>query len=325
MFPEKFVKPKVLMSQCLNFDRCRHDGGIIQEAHLEILENHFDLATICPEVMIGLGTPRASIRVVQSAKDAPERLLQPATGKDVTSDFEKFATTLAPLLSEMDGAILKSRSPSCGIYGIKRYHRMEENQWSMTGPGLFPKMLKELCPDLVLEEEGRLRSLPIRRHFLTRLYLMQEFRGVMASRKPKELVQFHARHKYMLLVYNQAQMRKMGKLVANWKDIGIEAALETYREHLKLALAKIPRDRAHHNILEHALGYFKGQISLGEKHHFLDLVRKATLEQVIPIEIPIEILKSWMIRFNEEYLASQSYFSPFPVGLPGTTDSSKGR
>ena len=85
-----FSRPKVVISKCLEFEACRYDGQIINNKHIQKLKKYIDFEPVCPEVEIGMGIPRDTIRIVENKK---ERLLfQPETGKDFSKEMDTFST-----------------------------------------------------------------------------------------------------------------------------------------------------------------------------------------------------------------------------------------
>ena len=138
------------------------------------------------------------------------------------------------------------------------------------------------------------------------------------------LVQFHAHNKFMLMAYNQKEMRLMGRIVANPEKKPIETVLREYEQHLSNAFLKIPRYTSHINVLMHALGYFSDELSAKEKAFFLDALEKYRNEK-IPLSVPVNIAQSWIVRFENEYLMNETFFEPYPQDLIEITDSGKGR
>jgi uncharacterized protein YbgA (DUF1722 family) len=63
-----------------------------------------------------------------------------------------------------------------------------------------------------------------------------------------------------------------------------------------------------------AAGYFTSKLSKNEKAFFLDAVAKYRTGK-FPLSTPLNVLKSWIIRFNEEYLMQQTFFEPYPDAL----------
>ena len=114
-----FAKPKVVLSKCIEFANCRYDGSMITSDFVTALEPHVDFIPVCAEMEIGLGVPRDSIRIVSIKGE--QRLIQPTTGLDVSEKMRDFSTHFLSSLPEVDGFILKYRSPSCGMKDIKVY------------------------------------------------------------------------------------------------------------------------------------------------------------------------------------------------------------
>ena len=121
--PWNRVKPVVVVSQCLGFAAVRYNGAMLQDDFVRALGEHVRFVQVCPEVGIGLGVPRDPIRIV--GKGSERRLVQPATGRDVTAPMERFSRNFLESVEPVDGFILKSRSPSCGIKDVKVHANME--------------------------------------------------------------------------------------------------------------------------------------------------------------------------------------------------------
>ena len=131
----EFHKPRVVVSKCLEFEHCRYNGQIISSPAVRFMTPHVEFLAVCPEVEIGLGVPREPIRVVE--RDGERRLVQPATGRDVTGEMRDFAGRFLDGLGEVDGFVLKSRSPSCGIKDVKIFAGPEKGSAVGRGAGFF--------------------------------------------------------------------------------------------------------------------------------------------------------------------------------------------
>ena len=308
----RFPKPRVVVSECLGFSACRHDGQIIRDEFVARLAPFVEYVRVCPESAIGLGTPRDPLRIVGRELDI--RLLQPATGRDFTQPMEEYSAKFLGALPDIDGFILKNRSPSCGIRDARRYPRAEKCAPAGRGPGIFAARAIEECPGSVIEDEGRLTDPRIRSHFLTTIFTLARFRDLSREASRAALIVFHARHKFLLLAYNQKLMRRMGALVGNLRDYQLPNALSEYRELLESALSRMPRVRSHLNVLEHAAGYFSDRLSRAERAHFREVVDEFEAERV-PLSVPTGVLRSWIERFDEGYLRDQLYFAPYPGEL----------
>lgn len=321
-FPVTFHTPVVAISQCLNFDACRYSGDKINDPASAIVANASKVVTMCPELMMGMSVPRETLRII-SDKDGNESLVAPKTGIDWSKPMQNVIDQFLDSSHSLDGIILKGRSPSCGPSDVKRYYKIDEGHVKHKGAGLFAAAIKtSLSPRLPIEEEGRLRSLDIRSHFLTRLFISAEFREVLNSRKMGRLVAFHAKHKLLMLSYNQSRMRALGSLVANLSKRPKKDVFMDYAEQLPLVFRKPSKKSNNLNVLQHSLGYFKRTSGPEEKQFFLSTLEEY-MKGSIPLMVPVNIIKSWIVRDKVSYLAQQSFFTPFPSGLPGTLDSTK--
>ena len=189
---------------------------------------------------------------------------------------------------------------------------------------MFAQAVLEQFPDLTVEDEGRLTNYDIRHDFLTRIFTHAAFRKVKASGQMKELVQFQTENKYLLMAYNQEEGRGLGNIVANHEQQGWEQIIQEYEAHLTKALAQPPSLKSSINVLMHVLGYFSDKLSREERAFFLETVQDYRNKRA-PISVCTSILKSWIVRFGEEYLRQQTFFEPYPADLIQVTDSGKGR
>ena len=127
-------------------------------------------------------------------------------------------------------------------------------------------------------------------------------------------MQFHAANKYLLMACHQQLMREMGRLVASRAKTEKEELYARYRRMLCAALAQVPRYTNNINVLHHTMGYFSNRVSGEEKAYCLRLIDRyrdghATLAE------PRDLLRSWVIRFQEPGLLDQTFFAPYPVEL----------
>ena len=318
----QFQKPTLAVSKCLGFESCRYNGLIISSEIVEKLKPFVEYIPVCPEVEIGLGIPRDPIRLVGTNDE--KRLIQPSTSRDVTDKMVQFTETFFSTLPEIDGWILKNRSPSCGFMDVKLYPAADSRGSQKRTSGMFGGMVLERFSQLPVEDEGRLTNFRIREHFLTRLFLLREFREVKKSRKMGELVRFQSENKLLLMGYNQKGMRILGRIVANPIHLPFENVIADYESNLQAAFARPPRAASSINVLMHAMGYFSKRLSHEEKSYFLDTLQSYRIGK-IPLSVPSSIIRAWIIRFDEAYLEPQTFFEPYPESLMEITDSGKGR
>lgn len=307
---------------CFGFDACRYNGAMIPNNFVQRLEPFVKFVPICPEVEIGLGIPRDIIRVVE--KNGEKFLLQPTTGKELSKQMYKFAERFLSSLDSVDGFILKSRSPSCGIKNAKVFRDAKSPMPTGKGPGLFAEKVLEKYPGVALEDEERLRNYNIREHFLTKLYTLARFREVKKKNTVRALVDFQSDNKFIFMSYNQRGIRALGRITANENKLPIEGVIPEYEKHLQDALSKNPRRSSHINTLMHGVGYFSKKLTSKEKTYFLDLLESYRGAK-IPLSAILRVLESWIIKYDEKYLARQTYFEPYPRELTDISDSGKSR
>ena len=319
-WPTGFPRPVVVVSKCLEFEACRYNGQAIRAPFILQLEPHAELKTVCPEVEVGLGIPRDPIRLVQI--DRTLHLIQPSTGKDLTTAMRSFSERFLSEVGEVDGFVLKSRSPSCGIKDTKVHAGGDTPNPMGKGAGMFGAAVLERFPNAAVEDEGRLTNLQIRHHFLTKLFALASLRHVKDVGTMAELVSFHTANKFILLAYHQRELRALGRIVANAERHPIERVLGDYERRFAHALARPARRNAHINVLMHALGYFSERLSADEKSFFLDAL-EVFREGRESLTGPLAVMQSWITRFDEDYLAGQRYFAPYPRELRDLRDSGR--
>lgn len=319
---EPFPKPIIVVSKCIEFSACRYNGDKLTDTTVANLKPYVTFIPVCPEVEIGLGTPREVIRLV--ADGDTERLIQPKTLADFTEPMAEFADEFIGSLKEVDGFILKSRSPSCGITDAKVYAAVEKSPTIRTGKGAFTSKIEMYFPNAVLEDEGRLKNFVIREHFFTKLFTKTQFRHLKVDLKINELHDFHKKNKYLFMAYNQQQLKKLGRIISNSKGISLEHIFAEYEMELTKLFKRAPRYTSNINVCERIFGYFSSHLTSKEKQYFLSTLEKYRARK-LPISSVVTILKAWAYRFNSDYLLEQTYFQPYPEGLLEITDSGKGR
>lgn len=299
-----FARPRVVVSKCLGFAACRWNEAVIEDEFVDKLGEWVESVPVCPEVGSGLSVPRDPVRLVGKGEDV--RLIQPATGIDWTEPAREFVAGFLKNLGPVDGFLLKSRSPSCGPKDVRIYSGPEPGAAARKGTGLFAASVKKAFPGAAMEHEGRVKNFRLREHFLTKLFALAELRRVEEQGTVAGLIEFQARYKLLLMGYNQARMRTMGKIVANPGKEPFHRLLAAYRDQLDPALARAPKAPAIINVLMHAAGYFKKQLTAREKAHFLetlDLYRQGRLL----LGTLQTLLYSWILRYDQAYLADQAF------------------
>ncbi|HKL13617.1 MAG TPA: DUF523 and DUF1722 domain-containing protein [Halanaerobiales bacterium] len=319
-----FATPKVVISKCLGFAHCYYSGQMFNIDFLNQLEDFVEYFPVCPEMEIGLGVPRQTIRIVRDKETYELKLIQPRTKKDLTKAMGSFSEQFLSEFDEIDGFIFKERSPSCGHKDIKVYSGIEGQVIHHNGVGFFAQKAFDLFPHTAVESDGRLNNLRLREHFLTKLFGLANFRSISSTekRKMKNLVNYHANNKYLLMAYDQEKLREMGRIVANHKDLPIHKVYNIYEEKLNDILDEPPHYKAIINVLQHIYGYFKKELTTEEKNFFLNIIEKYR-DNKIPLSVPVHLLRSWIIEYDIDYLKEQTFINPFPEELIDLTDSGK--
>lgn len=304
-----FAKPVVVVSKCLEFEACRYNGERISSSFIERLKPHVRFRPVCPEVEIGLGTPRDPIRIhLQGERKA---LYQPSTRKHLTQDMNAFAGKFLGSLEEVDGFILKAKSPSCAIDDAKVFPTATSANHTALGAGLFAGSALERFGGCAFADEAGLNEPDTRGRFLTKIFALAVFREVRESGRADQLVRYHTVNKLLFLAYHQETMREMGRIAANHEKHGFGEAAARYEDALSRLLARSPSRASYVNALTHAVGHLSEKISGEEKKRFLDALEEYR-EGRIPLDGPLDMLREWSKRFGSEYLEKQTIFEPYP-------------
>ncbi len=302
---EVFAKPRLVVSRCF-FEHTRYDGGIISDDLIKRLEKYADFVKVCPEVEIGLPIPREPIDVFLI--DGKIRLLNKTMNADLTDRMFEFSRKFAQSVSTLgvDGMILKSKSPSCGLNDAKLYG--PNGKVVSKTSGLFAKTMLEILTDIPIESEMRLTNDKLRFEFLSATFTLAKFRNV---NNKEELIKFHASNKLFFMAKNEALMRQMGRIIARK---GFKEIKEEYGTILRKLLKTHVKKPRMINALMHMYGYFKEKLSIDEKAYFMDLLNRYSTNTV-SLQSVLILLKSWALRFDEKYLLEQTIFEPYPLEL----------
>ncbi len=311
---EKFdIRPRIVISRCLNIAYVRYNGGIIEDDFSRRLANYVDYVSVCPEVDIGMSVPRPPVILYRRGDSI--RMIEPSSMRDYTDDILSFADRFLDSVGEVDGFLLKSKSPSCGVKDTKLYQENLNGLINAKSNGLFAQKVIEKFSYLPVEDEGRLNDYWIRRDFLTKIFSFARLRYLKSNFKDiNDLMKFHQKHKYLLMLYDPNSLKQMGNIVGNWKKYGLESTLKLYVEMFYKAFSKRSSIKKHVNVIQHILGHFSRKIPQSEKKHLQGMLEKFR-NNLLYLEVLLEYIKGFIYRFDEEYLATQFYLNPFPEEL----------
>lgn len=304
-------------SSCLLGETVRYDRSACREDFLKgSLEGFVRWRSVCPEVEIGMGVPRPTIRLVpgETADDDP-RLIEPKSGDDWTHTMQTYAKRRVGELQrgDLDGYVLKRASPSCGMERIKVWG--SSGPLSKNGVGVFALALQRLWPDLPLEEEGRLNDPNLRHEFVERIFCRNRWRVLdRGERSRARLVEFHTAHKLLLRAHDEGGYGRLGRLVGEPGKRTVDELYAEYAAEFHATLARRTTRKRHVNVLQHVLGYFKELLEPREKQTLVSAIEDYRLG-ILPLIVPVSMLKKEVEQHREPYLSGQLYLDPFPKEL----------
>jgi len=308
------MRLRVGISGCLLGQEVRYDGGHKRDPFLtETLGQFVEWVPVCPEVELGLGIPRETIRL-EGDPEAP-RLRAPKSGKDHTTAMQRLARTRVDTLARQDlvGYVLKKDSPTCGMERVRVYGA--GGAPARSGVGTFARVLVERMPMLPVEEEGRLHDPALRENFVERLFAYARWRAFIAERQTRGgLVGFHTAHKLTLLAHAPAAYRRLGSLVARAKERPLPEVLADYGGAFMSALRVRATPARHANVLEHMLGYFSKDLTATERQEMADVITDHH-RGLVPLVVPLTLVKHHVRRLGVAYLQAQTYLDPHPKEL----------
>ena len=292
----------------------RYDGGHKLDRFItDTLGQYVSYVPVCPEAECGLGIPRESMHL-EGDPDAP-RLVTTRTRKDVSAQMLQWTEQrLKDLENEnLCGFIFKSKSPSSGMERVSVFNG--KGLPVKKGSGLFAAAFMKHFPLIPVEDDGRLHDPKIRENFIERIFTLQRWRRILSGRKRiGDLVDFHTRHKLLILSHSQKHYRVMGKQVAAAKAYPAEELFQSYEATLLEALKHKTTVQKNVNVLQHLMGYFKKQISADEKQELLEVIDQYRAGHV-PLIVPVTLINHYVRKYRQPYLGGQFYLQPHPLAL----------
>lgn len=307
-------KIKLGVSSCLLGENVRYDGGHKLDRFLQdTLGEYVEYVPVCPEAECGLGVPREAMHL--EGDPASSRLITTRTGQDMTRRMMTWAHKRVVQLEKeaLCGFIFKSDSPSSGRERIKVYN--EKGMPVKKGVGIFARIFMEHFPLLPVEDDGRLHDLNLRENFIERIFALRRWRDILGKKESKgNLVDFHTRHKLLILAHSPKHYQIIGKLVAGQKSIPLQDLYEQYQTLLleSLELKTTPKKNA--NVLQHMMGYFGQQLSADEKKELMEVIEDYR-EGYIPLIVPVTLISHYVRKYDQPYLREQVYLNPHPLEL----------
>ena len=298
-------RPRLGVSSCLLGAEVRFNGGHKRYRFLtDELAPFVDWVPYCPEIEIGLGTPREAIRLT-----ADGRLVNRSATADHTA-----AMTALPLPAELDGYVFKAKSPSCGIRAIPRY-REDGLAVDHDGRGLYAERVMARYPALATEDEGRLNDPGLREAFTERIFAAARLRSLFGGPwEPRHLVEFHARHKLQMLAHDPVRYRSAGQIVAAAGSGARASTAAAYREVFLAAMAGRATKGRNANALLHAYSRIGRELDRARREDLVDRIDGYRRGEE-PLSVPVALLAHYASGGELPWLASQTFLRPFPGAL----------
>lgn len=307
-------KIKLGVSACLLGENVRYDGGHqLDRCLTDTLGQFVEYVPVCPEVECGLPVPRESMHLEKNP-DSP-RLVTTRTKQDMTERIVQWAQKRVVDLEKEDlqGFIFKSDSPSSGMERVKVYN--EKGTPVKKGVGIFARIFIDHFPLLPVEDEGRLHDPQLRENFIESIFTLKRWREVLAKKENRgNLVDFHTRHKLLILSHSPRHYQSLGKLVAHAKQLSLKELYQQYQILLVKSLQLKTTPKKNTNVLQHMMGYFKEQLSSDEKQELLKIINHYQ-QGYLPLIVPITLISHYVRKYDQPYLKHQVYLNPHPVEL----------
>lgn len=302
------------VSQCLLGEQVRFDGGHKRNRYLtDILSEYIEFRPVCPEVAIGLGIPRKPIRLVIIGDETRVRGVQNPE-LDVTDALVAQAEFAAQQMPDICGYVFMQNSPSCGVFGMKRYR---DNGYTADGRGrgAYAQRFMELMPLLPVEEAGRLNDAGLRDNFLARVFAYHDFKtNVALAPTAKKLIDFYSRYKYQVMAHHVPSYFTIGRYLSNLAGRDIQTSCDEFFRLFMEALTHHATRKGNTNAIMHLRGYLKEHLNTQDKQELSQLI-DSYKAGMVPLVVPLTLLKHHLLKLDNPYLKSQTFWSPHPERL----------
>jgi uncharacterized protein YbgA (DUF1722 family)/uncharacterized protein YbbK (DUF523 family) len=307
-------KIKLGISSCLLGESVRYDGNHKHDRYItDTLGLFFEFEAVCPEVECGLTIPREAMRLVGDPQ-AP-RLMTIKSQIDYTDQMNEWIEQKLAALAALPlaGFIFKTRSPSSGMVDAKIYSA--KGVVVKKGPGLFARAFMAHFPLIPVIDEGRLSNPVLRENFIERVFLFRQWQDLRQHQPtPAALLTFHTINKLLIMSHSVRHLSLLGRIVARRGKELPAALMDQYGQLLMECFGLIATAKKHTNVLQHMAGYFKKQLSPDQKQELQEVIM-AYHDGLLPLIVPITLIKHYVRFFAEPYLQMQTYLNPHPLEL----------
>lgn len=308
------VRPiRIGVSSCVIGEEVRWNGGHSRQRYLtDMLAPFVEYVPVCPEVEVGMGVPRPTVRLVREGETI--RMIDPKNEVDWTSSMNRLSRARASDLASEDlsGFVLKKDSPTCGVFRVRVY---TETGVDRNGRGLFADALMQRLPNLPVEEEGRLNDARIRENFVERIFAYRRVKDLFRPRWTiGDVVAFHTREKLLLRAHDERGYRELGKLVADAKSVPRAAFADDYADRFMAIMKRQATVAKHVNVLQHMIAFLRwddDEVGRAEMRTAIADYKKG----LVPLVVPVTLIQHLARRHDRQILLESSYLSPHPKEL----------
>lgn len=308
-------KPKIVVSECLYGTKCRYDGQGYNDKVIQSLKDYVDIQTVCPELAIGLSIPREPIRIEMNKENEEYRLIDYNSKNDYTNQMTEFSEEFINGLDGIDGFILKSRSPTCGLKDAKVYYRGNKCSIRSNENGFFSQKIIDKYDYLPIENEGRLKNYNIRDNFFTRIFFINNLKN------NKNIIEFHKNNLLLLKSYDEESTNEVSDIL---NENRMEDQVHQYKEKVLNIVSNQRKKENKLSIIIKVFEKYKNMLNEEEINMFNGLIESYE-NQRIPFSTLEVVIKMYETRFKDKDILNQTFFYPYPENLINITDSGKGR
>ena len=308
-------KPKIVVSECLYGTKCRYDGQGYYDKVIQSLKDYVDIQTVCPELAIGLSIPREPIRIEMNKENEEYRLIDYNSKNDYTNQMTEFSEEFINGLDDIDGFILKSRSPTCGLKDAKVYYCGNKCSIRSNENGFFSQKIIDKYDYLPIENEGRLKNYNIRDNFFTRIFFINNLKN------NKNIIEFHKNNLLLLKSYDEESTNEVSDIL---NENRMEDQVHQYKEKVLNIVSNQRKKENKLSIIIKVFEKYKNMLNEEEINMFNGLIESYE-NQRIPFSTLEVVIKMYETRFKDKDILNQTFFYPYPENLINITDSGKGR
>ena len=308
-------KPKIVVSECLYGTKCRYDGQGYNDKVIQSLKDYVDIQTVCPELAIGLSIPREPIRIEMNKENEEYRLIDYNSKNDYTNQMTEISEEFINGLDDIDGFILKSRSPTCGLKDAKVYYCGNKCSIRSNENGFFSQKIIDKYDYLPIENEGRLKNYNIRDNFFTRIFFINNLKN------NKNIIEFHKNNLLLLKSYDEESTNEVSDIL---NENRMEDQVHQYKEKVLNIVSNQRKKENKLSIIIKVFEKYKNMLNEEEINMFNGLIESYE-NQRIPFSTLEVVIKMYATRFKDKDILNQTFFYPYPENLINITDSGKGR